>query len=294
MVTWNTANSVVLSGHRVTRPNDPEVISRADALEADGGTDLDAGLIAGYELAQRHYGPDRINRVVLISDGGANVGVTDEELIALHSEDADREGVYLVGVGTGPAAGYNDYLMDVVTDKGRGAYVYLDSEDEAYRLLGERFDEVMEVAARGVQVELTLPWYFKIDKFYGEEYSTDAREVEPQHLAPGDAMIFNQIVKACDPGVVRDSDTVKVTARWQTPLTYLPQETSVEVTVANLLAASKEQLTKGKAIVAYAEALKLGTREALEDARAKVVAANAGGDPELDEIAALLERHPSF
>jgi Ca-activated chloride channel family protein len=294
MVTWNTDNTVVMSGHEVSGPNDQEVIARANSISADGGTDLHGGLVAGYALAQQHYGAGRLNRVVLISDAGANVGVTDEDLIALHSEDADQEGIYMVGVGTGPATNYNDALMNIVTDKGRGAYVYLDSVDEATRILAERFDEVMEVAARGVQVELTLPWYFKIEKFYGEEYSTDPKEIEPQHLAPGDAMIFNQIVKACDPSVVNQADTIKVTARWQTPITYLQQETSVEISVADLLAGGKEQLTKGKAIVAYAEALKLRTKAALHDAHTRVLAANPGGDPELDEIAYLIEQHPVY
>ncbi len=294
MVTWNTSNSVLMNGHAVAGPNDAEVLARADALFADGGTDLHGGLVAGYALAQQNYGQNRLNRVVLISDGGANVGVTDEELIAQHSADADKEGIYLVGIGTGPAQGYNDLLMDVVTDKGRGAYVYLDGADEAQRMLGQRFDEVMEVAARGVQVELTLPWYFKMEKFYGEEYSTNPDEIEPQHLAPGDAMIFNQVVKACDPSVVNGSDTIKVNARWHTPLTYIAQEASVELSVEQLLAGGKEQLTKGKAIVAYAEALKDGGQAALHDAHDRAVAANPGGDPELDEIIAILEKHPKF
>jgi Ca-activated chloride channel family protein len=232
--------------------------------------------------------------VILISDGGANVGVTSADLIALHSEDADQEGIYLVGVGTGPAYGYNDALMDEVTDKGRGAYVYLDSVDEAFHMFRDRFDEVMEVAARGVQVELTLPWYLRIERFYGEEYSTNPDEVEPQHLAPGDAMIFNQIVRACDPAVIQEQDPIRVTARWQTPLTYEPQEVMVEATVASILASGKEQLTKGKAIVAYAEALKAGTQEALKAARDLALQANPGGDQDLNEIADLIAKHPAF
>ena len=64
-----------------------------------------------------------------------------------------------------------------------------------------RFDEVMEVAARAVQVEVTLPWYFQMKKFYGEEWSEDPEEVEPQHLAPGDATLILQTLKACSPVV---------------------------------------------------------------------------------------------
>ncbi|WP_050434979.1 vWA domain-containing protein [Chondromyces crocatus] len=295
MVTWNTTNAVVLSGHMVNGPDDPGLQAAVNALSASGGTDLESGLAFGYQLALQHYGPDRLNRVILISDGGANVGVTSAELIANHSEDADREGIYLVGIGAGPASGYNDALMDAVTDKGRGAYVYLDSTQEALEVLRDRFDEVMEVAARGVQVELTLPWYFKIERFYGEEYSEDASEIEPQHLAPGDAMIFNQIVRACDPDVIDLEDPIRVTARWESPLTYERREVAVEASVGQLLAADTKQLIKGRAIIAYAEALKEGDSAALRNAHDQVVAANPNGaDPELSEIAQLLQLHPSY
>ncbi|MEZ4295823.1 MAG: VWA domain-containing protein [Polyangiaceae bacterium] len=120
MVTWNTGNNVVLDGYSVIGASDSVVTGAADKLSADGGTDLHGGLVAGYGLATKNYDPAKLNRVILISDGGANVGITDKDLIALSSEDADKEGIYLVGVGVGPADGYNDRLMDTVTDKGRG------------------------------------------------------------------------------------------------------------------------------------------------------------------------------
>jgi Ca-activated chloride channel family protein len=296
MVTWNTSNNTIMSGHKVTSPTDPAVISAIDALEASGGTDLHSGLVSGYDLAKASYGEQRLNRIVLISDGGANVGVIDADVIALNSQDADKEGIYLVGIGTGPAIGYNDSLMDVVTDKGRGAYIYLDTPQEAEHMFVERFDETMDVAARGVQVEVTLPWYFRIEKFYGEEYSEDPAEVEPQHLAPSDAMVFSQVLKACDPAEVNLDDAITIRAKWVTPITYLPQETEITSTVGALLAAiNKPQLTKGKAIVAYAEALKDPTAGALKAAHSTVTAANpAGTDKELNEIKGLIEMHPSY
>lgn len=295
MVTWDTNNLIVLDGHVVTGPNDPAVIAAANGLQAEGGTDLNAGLVKGYELATLHYGQTRLNRVILISDGGANVGVTDETLIGDKSKDADKEGIYLVGVGTGPAPGFNDVLMDTVTDAGRGAYVYLDEPAEAQRMFVNRFDETMEVAARGVQVELTLPWYFKISKFYGEEFSTNPEEVEPQHLAPSDAMVIHQILQSCDPAVINNADPVKMRVTWKTPLTYQAQETTLETTVGDLLSADKPHLAKGEAIVAYAEALKDGKSAALHDALARVQAANPGSnDLELNEIAGLIALHPAF
>ncbi|MDC3955766.1 vWA domain-containing protein [Polyangium jinanense] len=294
-VTWDTNNNVVMSGHVVTGPNDPEIVSLANGLTANGGTDLHSGLVAGYGLAEQHYGSGRLNRVVLISDGGANVGETDAAFIGEKSKDADKEGIYLVGVGTGPGGSYDDRLMDIVTDKGRGAYVYLDGVDEASRMFVERFDETMEIAARGVQVELTMPWYFQMHKFYGEEYSENPEEVERQHLAPSDAMIFNQVLKACDPAQIVATDTITVRARWKTPLTYLDQETFVTTTVGDLLAAQKAGLPKAKAIVAFAEALKAPTSQNLADAHAMAVAANVkGDDPELLEVVSLIQKHPQY
>lgn len=295
VVTWNTDNQVLLTGHAVTGPNDAKLLQVANGLTASGGTDLHGGLVAGYQLAQANYGENRLNRLVLISDGGANVGVVDEDLIALHSEDADKEGIYLVGVGTGPADGYNDMLMDVVTDKGRGAYVYLDTPGEANKMFVDRFDETMEVAARGVQIELTMPWYFTISKFSGEEFSTDPKEIEPQHLAPSDAVVLNQVLKACDPAVVNNADPIKLRVTWQTPITYENKETLMETTLGDLLAAAKPTLPKGQAIVAYAEALKSQSPLELKDALAKIQAANTSGtDPELNEIATLIVKHPLY
>ncbi|MBI4700085.1 MAG: VWA domain-containing protein, partial [Deltaproteobacteria bacterium] len=294
LVTWNETNNVVLAGYAVAGPDDPALLSAADALSTGGTTDLHAGLVAGYELAVQQHEKGRLSRVILVSDGGANVGVTDEQLIAQHSEDADEEGIYLVGVGTGPLYDYNDLLMDTVTDAGRGAYVYLDSPAEAYHMFVQRFDEVMEVAARSVQVAVSLPWYFKMKAYFGESYSSDPAEVKPQHLAPSDAMVFHQIVGACDPGRIDPADRVAVTASWLTPLDFVPMQVSRTLTIHELLAGSAAELRKGRAIVAYAEALKSGNHAALRQAFALAIQADAGSDPELAEIATLLTKHPAF
>ena len=121
MVTWNTQNNIVLSSHTVTGANDTTLLAAIDALEADGGTDLHSGLVAGYQLAAASHRQGVVSRVLLVSDGGANVGITDEEIIAEHAGDQGSDGIYLVGVGVGDSSTYNDLLMDRVTDVGKGA-----------------------------------------------------------------------------------------------------------------------------------------------------------------------------
>ena len=297
MVTWNTDQRDVLTSHVVTGPDDPTLLSAIDALEAGGGTDLQGGLARGYELAELQYSPERINRVVVVSDGQANVGITNEEMIGRFADDEEgEEGIYLAGVGVGD--GVNDTLMNVVTDVGRGAYVYIDSEQEAERMLGERFLQVVDLGARSVRLEVTLPWYLAIEKFYGEVVSTDASKVRPQHLAPNDAMLFFQVLQACDASLIHGDDRIRLRATWETPFGRQSKQATVETTL-NALAGDDSQLTKAAAIAGYAEALSLASAlsgaeraQVLQTALDHVLAApRSDQDPDLVEVAQLLERY---
>jgi len=255
MVGWDTSNAVKLAGYKVSGPNDPTLLEKIEALEAGGGTDLNGGLKAGYELANKSFDPTRINRVVLISDGGANAGVTDIDLIAGSAGSQDQDGVYLVGVGVG-SGGYNDALMDAVTDAGKGASVFIPSKDEAWKIFHQDFVNTMAVAARDVQVRLELPPGFEIVTFSGEEYSEDPEEIEPQHLAPNDSMVFHQTIATCAPELIEDKTMILVAARYKDAITFEEKEVIAEVLFADLLAAPSPEIRKGKALFAYTEALK--------------------------------------
>lgn len=296
VVTWATDQNAVLEGHVVTGASDPVVVDVFRSLRTDGSTDLAAGLATGYRIADVQRDADRINRVVLMSDGGANVGVTDAEIIGDHASDQDGGGIYLVGIGTGSgSAAYHDALMDTVTDLGKGAAVYLGSEGEAERVLGDRLLEVLGVAARDVQIAYDLPAGFEIVRFSGEEVSTDPAEVEPQHIAPNDAMVLHQTLRTCAPEAVDDDSPLVVRVTWKDAITLEPREASLATTFGALLAQDAPLLRKGVALASYVEALRqdqaLGdVRPAVEKALADVDAALADGpDPELDEMRTVLE-----
>lgn len=297
-VTWNTEQSKLLEGHLVEGPSDPAILKVASSLAASGSTDLHSGLVTGYGLAQQFYGAERINRVVLISDGQANVGVVDQNLIGERASDENKEGIYLVGVGTGD--GINDTLMNTVTDAGNGAYVFIDSEEEAASMFGPRFPEVMLVAARNVQVELTVPWYLQMARFYGEQYSTVPGKVKPQHLAPGDSMVFQQVLSACDGHLLDSGGSVQWKASWVEPGTFAARSVSGEATLGVLLSAETRNVKRGRAIVSYAETLRavpdlsVGERRArFDDAKATLSSAleDLPADPGLGEISELLEAY---
>ncbi|EDM76077.1 putative lipoprotein [Plesiocystis pacifica SIR-1] len=290
LVSWSNSNNVRLASHAVAGSNDATLLDTIDAIEPGGGTDLHAGLEQGYALAQANFSADRINRVVLVSDGGANLGFTDAELIAQMAELEDGEGIYMVGVGVGDVGRYNDELMDTVTDQGKGASVFIPNEAEAERMFGERFMSTMGVAARDVRVELSLPPGFEIVRFSGEEFSDDPSEIEPQHLAPNDAMVFYQELETCAPELATEDALLGVVVRWREPFSKQARERAVEYAFADLLGAESPMLDKGQAILSYAEVFATGLG-ALEQAEADLAAAEQAlpGDSDLAEIRSVLD-----
>ncbi|MBL4683288.1 MAG: VWA domain-containing protein [Nannocystaceae bacterium] len=294
MVTWTTDNSTVLGGYAVSGANDPMVVDKCDALEAGGGTDLHGGLTSGYALAEDTYTAGIINRIVLVSDGGANAGVTDVDIIAAHAGGNDEDGIYMVAVGVGSANEYNDELMDVVSDAGKGASVFINSTEEAQKIFTDGFVNTMGVAARNVAVRLDMPPGFEVIRFSGEEISEDPAEVEPQHLSPNDAMVFHQHIETCAPDLVTPDTEFTVTATYADAKTFDVREISQTFTFAEMISADHSLLLKGAAVFEYAEALKAavaGEPEPRALADAALVAGQQANpeDADLAEIQTVLD-----
>ena len=103
-------------------------------LNANGSTNGAQGLITAYRIARQAYVPGGVNRVILATDGDFNVGITSQgELLRLIERERES-GVFLsvFGVGSG---NLKDSTMEMLADKGNGHYSYLDSIQEARRML---------------------------------------------------------------------------------------------------------------------------------------------------------------
>jgi len=92
-----------------------------------------------------------------------------------------------------------------------------------------------------VRLEVTLPWYFQVQKFFGEAISTDAAKVRPQHLGPNDAMLFFQIIKACDASLIHGDDRIRLRATWEIPFTRQAKDTVIDAAL-NDLAGGRDRL----------------------------------------------------
>ncbi|MFN0149665.1 MAG: von Willebrand factor type A domain-containing protein [bacterium] len=132
----------------------PDEVARAiDALWPDGGTNAEAGLTLGYEMARRAFRPGAINRIILCSDGVANIGRTgSESILESVRREADR-GIHLSAIGVG-MGNYNDVLLEQLANRGDGNYYYVDDIDEARRVFVENLTGTLQTIAKDAKVQV--------------------------------------------------------------------------------------------------------------------------------------------
>jgi Ca-activated chloride channel family protein len=124
-----------------------------DGLSSSGSTAMGAGLQNAYQVNMSSTIDGGVNRIVVCSDGDANVGSTTfEEILELIGSSVDK-GVTLSMLGFGEG-NFNDLMMEQLADKGNGNYYYIDSELEAARLFGGSLTGMMEVIAKDVKVQV--------------------------------------------------------------------------------------------------------------------------------------------
>jgi Ca-activated chloride channel family protein len=129
------------------------ILAAIDSLGDEGSTNAEAGLQLGYRLAADHFRVGGINRVILCSDGVANVGETGPDAILSSIRDHASQGIYLTTVGFG-MGGYNDQLMEQLADDGNGNYAYVDHLKEAQRVFVENLTGTLQVIARDAKVQV--------------------------------------------------------------------------------------------------------------------------------------------
>lgn len=129
------------------------VLEEAAALPPEGGTNLEDALRLGYATAARHLLPGGVNRVILITDGAANLGDVMPETLRQLVEENRRRGVALDCFGVG-WEDYNDELLEVLARHGDGRYGFLNAPEEAAAGFAAQLAGALQVAAADVKVQV--------------------------------------------------------------------------------------------------------------------------------------------
>jgi Mg-chelatase subunit ChlD len=129
------------------------VADQLSALTPQGGTNLEEAMNLAYQTALRHYLANGINRVVLLTDGAANLGDTDPEVLKRKVEVNRKQGIALDCFGIG-WEGYNDDLLEVLTRNGDGRYGFLNTPEEAATEFAGHLAGALQPAASDVKVQV--------------------------------------------------------------------------------------------------------------------------------------------
>jgi Ca-activated chloride channel family protein len=130
-----------------------KILAMIEQLGAGGSTAGAEGIRQAYALAERNFDPTGVNRVVLATDGDFNVGITNRDELKGFIERQRGKGIFLSILGFG-MGNYNDALMQTLAQNGNGAAAYIDTINEARKVLVEEATSTLIPIAKDVKIQV--------------------------------------------------------------------------------------------------------------------------------------------
>lgn len=165
----------------VTSPSQPIknkelLLAKIDKINSRNMTNLSGGALEGYKQVAGTKKSNFVNRVLLLTDGLANEGITDpKQLNKIASAKFQESGIALSTFGLG--AEYDEDLLTQMSESGRGNYYYIDKADRIPEIFAKELDGLLNVVAQGATVTITLPSGVKCDNVYGYPYTEQGGKV---------------------------------------------------------------------------------------------------------------------
>jgi len=144
-----------------------EMISR---LQPGGFTNLSDGMFEGYDQVNKTYKKGYVNRVLLLSDGLANRGITDRHKLAdMVREKNRRDGITISTFGVGND--FNENLMADIADYGKGNYYYIKNSSDIPEIFASEMNGVRNMVGQGTKIKIRYPKeYLSLNHVYGYPY----------------------------------------------------------------------------------------------------------------------------
>ncbi len=145
------------------------ILAAINSLRVEGGTDMGSGMEIAYRNAVREVRQGEVSRVIVLTDGDANIGHTSHQEILKSIESYVKEGVTLstIGFGTG---NYRDGMLEQLADKGNGNNYYIDDLKQAHRVFEEQLTGMLQIVAKDLKLQVDFnPKAVKRYKLMGYE-----------------------------------------------------------------------------------------------------------------------------
>jgi len=293
----------VVLEHTAVGENKRRILRAIDSLQPSGSTYAEEGLVTAYRLASAAFDSEATNRVILCSDGVANVGNTGPDSILEQIRDYADRGIYLTTMGFG-MGNYNDVLMEQLADDGDGFYAYVDTVKEAERVFVHDLTSTLQVIARDAKIQVEFnPAVVSRYRLIGyenrdvadEDFRND--EVDAGEIGVGHSVTALYEVKF-QPEAPAPEVAMTVRVRYEDPDTGEVTEIARSIARSDFAPAFDEASARFQldAVVAeYAEILRQSywaKDSSLEDVawEARRIAEYLPRDPDVAEFTGLVER----
>jgi Ca-activated chloride channel family protein len=235
-------------------------------LAPQESTNLEAGLRLGYEQAQASLRPEGLNRVILLSDGEANVDETNPDVLADQIAQAAGRTTQLVAVGVGRQT-YNDVILEQFADNGNGVYAYVDNVREAERLFVHDLTGTLQAVALDAKVQVSFDpesvTHFRLLGYENRQVDHDDFRndtVDGGEIGAGHNVTALYEVTLREGGeLVGDAPLATVDVRWIDPDSEEPAERSATLSAAGIAGSfeqAPDRLWQDILVAAFAECLR--------------------------------------
>ena len=155
VITYDDAVEVLTPSQSMNPVNRERFIQAIKRVRTGGMTNLSGGWFTGCDQVADHQRAGAINRALLLTDGLANEGITDQEELASHAKALYERGIATTTFGVG--TGFNEVLLQAIADAGGGHFYFIDSADQIPNYFAGELGEVLETVAREVTLSLDVP-----------------------------------------------------------------------------------------------------------------------------------------
>ena len=298
IVTYAGSSRVVLPptglAHKV------DILSAIDELTTGGSTAMGSGIDLAYQQAMQGLRPGAISRVIVCTDGDANVGSHTHDKILKIIAGRAKEGVTLSTIGFG-MGNYKDELMEQLADKGNGNNFYIDSLAAAKKVFQDQLGSTLEVVAKDVKLQVdfdaTLVARYRLVGYENrdikdEDFRND--KVDAGQVGAGHQVTALYEVELTDKARLTNAPLGGVRIRHKQPRGETATEAAFPMVggPAAAFASAAADFRFAFAVAAFADVLRNG-QDAEHWSLAQIrelASAAAGTDPDRRELVGLIER----
>jgi Ca-activated chloride channel homolog len=155
IVAYDSHVSVVVGSTLATSANREMALARLASIEAGSSTNLAGGWLNGAEQVAEHLAATGVNRTLLLTDGLANVGITDPAELARHAAELRVRGISTTTFGVG--ADFDEHLLQQLSTAGGGNFYFIADERAIADYVTSEVGEALDVVARDVVLEMVTP-----------------------------------------------------------------------------------------------------------------------------------------